>query len=253
MPENQKSIEQTHIQRLKEIYPSFPEGIPNLDSEEHDCLITKSDGQIIGIEHTCLFRLPNSPKEKPPKQIESMHEIIISGAKRLYEEKNHPPVDVVVIFSDFLKIDRNKKVGLQNTLAKLIPNLLPAPNTSEHYECTGLNDSPIPPEFNYIRIARFDVLDENRWSPIGAAYVPNIEEGRIISEIGKKEAKLAAYRRKADKVWLLIVMDGFELSSTFGNTERLESVPFKTSFDKVIIFRNFEKKFIELKTYQPTD
>jgi len=250
MPVNQKDIEQKHIQCLKKIYPEFPDGIEDYDVEKPDCLIT-TDTQTIGIEHTCLFRLSESSKHPSPKQIDSERDIIVNQAKEIYQAQNHPPVDVAFSFSPHYQL--KNRVRFINKLAELIPKLLPISNTSKTYNSTGLDDSQIPNEISFIRIARYDGILENHWATLGADYIPKVDEERIITEIGNKEAKLAIYRQQANAVWLLIVIEGFEISSTLDVEGNMASIPFKTDFDKVIILRYFEKKFIELKTCKQTE
>jgi hypothetical protein len=76
--------------------------------------------------------------------------------------------------------------------------------------------------------------------------VPDLASVQIIERIQDKETKLGKYRSRCSKIWLLIVEDGFAPSSYFVISNGLKKQIYKSSFDRIFLFRNFSREVIEL-------
>ena len=87
---------------------------------------------------------------------------------------------------------------------------------------------------------------ETFWSVESGGAVPELAPEQIRERIQDKEAKLGKYLNKCSKAWLLIVEDGFTLSSYFVISDEVKKQVYKSSFDRIFLFRNFICEAIEL-------
>ena len=71
---------------------------------------------------------------------------------------------------------------------------------------------------------------------IGTTWVPEIDLGELARIIAGKDRKLDAYRKKCAIVWLLIVVDGFRMSSVTEAPIALAAMP--SAFDRVLVLHD---------------
>lgn len=71
---------------------------------------------------------------------------------------------------------------------------------------------------------------------------PPVAPEEVAAVIGRKEARLDAYREKADAVWLLIVFGAFRARSRGRVSGRVLKYPFETSFAGVVLYDVLEDR-----------
>jgi hypothetical protein len=109
-----------------------------------------------------------------------------------------------------------------------------------------VNREWFPEELSYVRVARFDHRDWSLWRASSAGYVPDVTPELIQAAIDRKAADIGAHRASCDEAWLLIVADGFNISSTMSVTELSRLHRYRSPFDRTIYFDNFRKQAHEL-------
>ena len=87
----------------------------------------------------------------------------------------------------------------------------------------------------------------NHWNFQRADFERTISPDRLQGIIDQKNTKLPTYRGKCCEVWLLIVLDGLYPSSFADlNADALQH-EFKTGFDRLFFFRNFDGSYAQLR------
>lgn len=87
---------------------------------------------------------------------------------------------------------------------------------------------------------------EMLWGVGRGGVVPDLPSDSIRERVQDKESKIPRYLGKCSKVWLLIVEDGFAPSSYFDIPDEVKSENYRSTFDRIFLFRNFSREVIEL-------
>jgi hypothetical protein len=73
------------------------------------------------------------------------------------------------------------------------------------------------------------------------------EATRIQTVLNDKESKVAGYRRTCNRVWLLIVASNDYFSSQFTSDSQLAQMEFDSSFDRVFLLEEPQKRIHEFQ------
>jgi hypothetical protein len=216
-----KEIESAYLDEARSVTDIFPLGefVPH---ENPDFLIT-TEGTTYGIEVTelCL--------EKPRTEAATL-ERIPENAKTLYNLRTGTvPVDVSIVYS-------GQAESLHpNQMAKSLAAFI-----YEQQGKTGVYGWQVVPE-GFSRIGIHDVVPTadpaGHWYGFHAFSVEIAVRELLERSIGRKNARLPAYRSAASNVWLLIVNDQFlGPGEVYVRPEDLSIWSFKFGFEKVLLF-----------------
>ena len=227
----------SHILRFKESFPDFPEGILCFD-DNPDVLIRTSEG-FSGVEHTRLYRAVL-------KEQESLEHRIVDRAKEIYESSGGAPLYVTVLFNSNIRLRLKDIDSIAASLTGIVCSYIP--NVGEHFVLEGWRfvSERCSPSIRTVFIDRPDNTCEMFWGVSRGGAVPNLASEQIRERIEDKEAKLGKYLSRCTKIWLLIVEDGFGPSSYFVISDEIKKQTYKSSFDRIFLFRNFSREVIEL-------
>lgn len=237
-PLTQNEREQySHILRFKESFSEFPEGILCFD-DNPDVLVKTREG-FLGIEHTRLYW--GSLKEQ-----ESLEQRIVDRAKEMYEVSGGPPLYVNVLFDPNVRLRVKDIDSIASSLYGLVCRYVP--NVGERVDLEGWRfvSRGFSPAVTMIFLDRPSASCEMAWGVGRGGVVPDLPSDSIRERIQDKESKKARYLGKCSKVWLLIVEDGFSPSSYFDISDEVKSENYKSTFDRIFLFRNFSREVIEL-------
>jgi hypothetical protein len=237
-PLTQNEREQySHILRFKESFSDFPEGILCFD-DNPDVLVKTREG-FLGIEHTRLYW--GSLKEQ-----ESLEQRIVDHAKEMYEESGGPPLYINVLFDPNVRLRVKDIDSIASSLYGLICRYVP--HVGERIDLEGWRfvSRGFSPAVMMIFLDRPTASCEMSWGVGRGGVVPDLPSDSIRERIQDKESKKARYLGKCSKVWLLLVEDGFAPSSYFDIPDGLKSENYKSTFDRIFLFRNFSREVIEL-------
>lgn len=228
----------SHILRFKESFTDFPEGILCFD-DNPDVLVKTQEG-FYGIEHTRLYY--GTLKEQ-----ESLEQRIADRAKEMYESTGAPPLYVTVLFDSKVKLGVKDIDLIAADLNGMVHQHIPA--VGEHLMLEGWRfiSQRCSPSISVIFIDRPDKSCEMFWGVGRGGAVPDLASEQIRERIQDKETELSRYLSKCFKVWLLIVEDGFSPSSYFVISDEIKNQVYKSSFDRIFLFRNFRCEVIELR------
>jgi hypothetical protein len=240
----QKDRERWQLERFKISCLDFPFGAIS-PGEEPDFLIGGGSG-VVGVELTALYRT-DSDDTLPRHASEGLRDQIVKRAQRIYEDSSGPELWVSVHFSPYAKLRKSLVPGLATKLARIVAGTNVGMNGSVSLEDDS--DAPgSPEEISMINIRRLQVLTKGFWTSPDAAFVPDCEPKEIQQIIDKKNKRVASYLRKCQTIWLLIIVDGFALSSTVNLPDATRSHVYRSGFNRTFVLENAAERSFELKT-----
>jgi hypothetical protein len=227
----------SHILRFKESFPEFPDGILCYD-DNPDVLVKTSEG-FCGIEHTRLYR-------GELKGQESIEQRIVDRAQGMYESSGAPSLYVTVLFDSKIKLVIRDTDSIAASLNEIVCRYIPVIGEKFMLEGWRFARHGLSPTIRTIFIDRPGNSCEMFWGVGRGGAIPDLTPDQIRERIQGKEAKLSKYLGKCSKIWLLIVEDGFSPSGYFVISDAVMQQIYKSSFDRIFLFRNFRREVIEL-------
>ena len=222
------------IEHTRTLCDWFPEG--ELHPEEEPDAILATGADRLGIEVAQLHE-PPIKGQYPRRQIEEFHVEVMETAERTWATTQARPLDVWVYFG---RADLQGISATTNNLIEFVKENLPDPGG-----CNQLENGVHAP-FSTVRIMDPNPGDGNRWRCYQAGSVPILTAELLADAIARKNHRIDSYRRKADRVWLLLSAPIFPLSSSFSIPPGFEEWRFAFDFDKVLLYQ-WERGVIELR------
>lgn len=217
-----KNRERRALEDLLRIDETAPRG-PLIESEEPDFLI-ESDGRYLGVEVTEYFR-PDRIHESPVQEQEALAQRIVARASELCRDAGLPYLWAPVTFNRSTRLTKRDIEPVAKAILEHLSN-----HVDSHFE----NDGSLPDCIE--SLTKHLIGQEHLVTTMGTLWVPEINEQSLSSLIAKKEKRLAAYRSRCQFVWLLIVLDGFRLSSAVERPREVAAV--RTDFDRVVLLHD---------------
>jgi hypothetical protein len=238
---SKKTRERRFLDDWRRVEGSFPYGEIR-DHERPDFLVVTSDHQV-GIELTELL----IPSDGEPSQVarENFQEQVVDLGARMHADLGGPALDVAVYFGLGTPVTKQTYREVARALVDVVRD-----NTA----VTGLsewkNDSLVHPQLTHVRIFRSEALTTPTWHVWYNGWVPDAEPNWIQNAIDKK-ASLRSKELSLDQIWLLIVSEGFRVSSValFGSSV-IEGI-YNSPFGRTFLFDRMGKRSIELHTHVP--
>ncbi|MHC4310803.1 MAG: hypothetical protein ACYSSN_12785 [Planctomycetota bacterium] len=216
---NKKSIEKLHLEYFKERCREFPLNVEDDDDygDKPDFLRKHSSG-VLGVEHTRLFKVTNQPNA--PQALESFRQEIVNSAQKCCE-RDIPPLLVKVWFYPNQVVPKRRKPEIKR-ISRALAGLIKKwhqENPSKFYE-TFRRASEMPAIFRMSITRAWNGktgLPYHLWTVEAPAVAQNFTIEKVQSRINEKNGRYAEYLKKCDECWLLIVVDIFRDSQSFGN------------------------------------
>lgn len=218
---------------------TFPRG--RLEDHEGPDFLLHAKDQVIGIEITQLYQ-SNGPGEFPPRQVESFHDKIIRQAENLYSIDGGPAVDVRAYFSPHCGGKRNVEFMAQ-TIAKWV-----ADRSGELSQVVLCTIPDAPEGITSMSIANaFDTANPSWWAGSGGS-VHVLTAETVQAKVEQKSTKVDSYRRKVERVWLLLVVDLFPLSGSFSLPASASQWAFRSQFERILLYSAEDSQVFEFST-----
>jgi hypothetical protein len=136
------------------------------------------------------------------------------------------------------------------TVAAALKRLVAAMNVGEgqvlRWDYDWVNRDLFPDEIVAVRVAKLAALTKSHWSCPDAGLVPDVEPRQIQAVIDEKAGRLHDYRQECSAVWLVIVADGFSISTMHTVTRAAARHRYWSPFDRTLYFENFSRQAISL-------
>jgi len=218
-----KERERQAVEDLRRLYANFPAGV--IEEHETPDFIVRADSSCIGIEVTEYFR-PERPMGSHPKEQEALTHLITDRATTLCRKRGAPPLWAVVLFAHGVRLLKRDVEIVAAAIA----------DTCMLGSGRVVNGGQLPPSIDDITVHLLGPKHDATVTAVGTTWVPAADENELARIVASKEARLLAYRSSCSTVWLLIVIDGFQLSSM---TETPVNVaPIESSFDRVLLLHD---------------
>jgi hypothetical protein len=219
-----KARERRAVEDLQQLYADFPPGEIE-DSEVPDFLV-RSNGACVGIE-VCEYFRPERPLGSHPKEQEALAHQIANRATEICVERGATPFWAPVSVEQGVRLFKRDVEPLASAIASAIMT-----RDADFIR----NDGQLPLCVRDIVVYPLGRKHAPSVTIIGTTWPPPLDIEELARIVAGKEAKLHAYRKKCATVWLLIVVDGFQLSSM---TETPTALPAMTSaFDRVLVLHD---------------
>jgi len=183
---------------------------------------------------------------------EAVRQKIVERAKAIYDGAGYPPVDCKVHLKD-LPYRKSEIEPLATAIAELTRRNIPPDGElyrAEDYD--WVNAAYFPDVVDRIRVARYGVMTESFFGADGSAWIGPMPPELVREAIDDKDANVDKYLRRCSEAWLVIVADGFRMSTWFDDDSQVRAASFVTRFARVFVLRGFGQQLIELTTVRPS-
>jgi hypothetical protein len=188
----------------------------------------------LGIEVT-EYALGQGQAGSLPRQQETVHQRIAAQAQSLYEAKLSRHLQVNILWTIFNACPTLRE---ENQISQTIARCVFEKTSIQLQICRvsweDFNDPLFTRYGIEISICPIPGVGKSCWSSMACFAFPS-EAVRIQNVLDEKESKVADYRKRCAKVWLLIVASHEFFSSQFTPDARLAGMKFNSSFDRVFL------------------
>jgi hypothetical protein len=158
-------------------------------------------------------------------------------AKSRYDAMGLPPLHVSAHFNDQASLRKSDVEPMTQRVVDLAIRLTPPVGGRAEEEYTWFNRSHFPEQITVVMVHRPEALRRSFWSAPSAGYLPKLSILEVQKEIDKKDARILAYRKNCDCVWLVLCSHGEGLSSYVDLSDEALAGTYRTRFDRVLLYR----------------
>jgi hypothetical protein len=213
MDSAKKQHERFLLDRFLELQEISPASIEPLDPPD---FLIDIEGRKVGIEVTELFIRSNKSEAHPQLEeapllqaAESITNLIVSKARKIYFDAGNSPVLSTIWFSDRITLDKKKGDQIAELIAHQIQTMslqnsqaVAWRSSEDENEERSLSESVA-----IIQTYRVPELRFARWTVAGPGLVATLTPKHLQEVIDKKAKKINGYKKVAEEIWLLIVVD----------------------------------------------
>lgn len=252
---SKEKIETKHVKSfLEKLLPNFKGEIVKQKPPEPDFYIEMPD-HLIGIEHTRLIH-PKDQRNVDPRAHSAEANKILKGAESIYNKSSNIKLNVHVDFRlDYGSSGINKTVGLSKKdraplskfIAEFVKNNIPAPKTIKVFDALNpkLSKTEFPKKIRRI-IVKNPSRNDSCWNPIeGGTISPLYSSPAFVARISEKNSKPINYLKSYDQIWLLMVENHIEFTSSF-DFEYQDIPEIDSPFNRIFIYRFGYSEIIEI-------
>ncbi len=223
-----KARERAAVECLRNIEPHFPAGEFE-ESERPDFLVRTGEGYL-GIEVTEYFRSKLADGTNLQEQ-DSLRSQIATRATMLCRERTPLGRRMSIRFLH----DYNLRTCDVEPIARDLTRLL------EKYSSGIVIDSgkELPRGVASVAITCVDHRHHTDVGIVGAVWPSVVDHAKLRKIVDEKSGKLSKYRERCERVWLLIVIDGFSASTAVEVPPDLPQ--FETEFDRVLLLFEYKQ------------
>jgi hypothetical protein len=225
----QKQKEFFYLNKFKENFTDFPASIICLD--ERPDFSVKSANEIIGIEVTDFFREKASDTKFPLQQRLEVRNKIINLAKSIYDNKGLPSVYVNVHFDFNFNCRESAVQPMAKRLVELVEQSLPNLIVEKLWRTYDIQLKDV----QLLSVGKRE-SEKSDWSAPFASFLPATNPQQIQEILDRKNTRCEDYRKKCNKIWLVIMMDRFQAPSFSLIPETVSEHLYAHNFDSAFLF-----------------
>ena len=235
-----KRGERYFLQEFLKLMPELTELSP-IDSEAPDFLFDVA-GARIGIEVTRCFL----PSDQRTRAVESYRERLARELQQEHRGSGLLPAHVSVhMHKETAFLTTSRRELLKRELLTFVSGRIPPPGPHVEFDFEVLPQPLLELGVEDVWILNQEI--EPSWCFGYANSLPESCSSIIQDILNQKAPRIAKYRKKADKVWLLILSGTEGLHSIVHFDRDILSHEYSTDFDRVFLFRTFGPVARELR------
>ena len=216
-----------------------------IEPSEAPDFLARHSGQTVGIELVrFLFAHSSGP---PPAAIENYRNQLVKKLREDHARRGIPPVHVSVHSGrDEILLSRQQRSELAEQLIAFVAANMPSENSSVEFDYVRLPRALSAMGVHAVHILRRNAFTKPFWSLPYASFIPESTADRLQAVIDDKATNVAAYRKRAKHLWLVIISGTQGLQSILDLDAGLLDADYTTEFDRVFLLRTFGSDVHEL-------
>jgi hypothetical protein len=230
-PDAKKEIELFYLTQFNEFLPTFPKG--KIISGERPDFLIESANETLGIEITRLFR-ETPPGRKSLQEQESLVAQIVKTARAAFEAKGLPPAWVTIHFDFNFNRSRRDIQPTANAISNLVAVNFPSGDEAVDIR-RWTNEDIFPLGIDLISVHRLK-RSSGHWHAPHGSFVPKVEPLQIQKILNNKSPRVQIYRKKCDRIWLVMIVDRFTSSMFSLIPEETLEHSYSHQFDSAFLF-----------------
>ncbi len=228
--DNRKEQERVFFERAQVLMPElWPTG-PTDATKENPDIVVQTQCDRYGVEVTELMNEAVKAHEQRQWRVCSL------AQGRFSDPRLKQGIGVMVAFNH--GVDLSGKVARDRAVAALIRIVrrsLPPVFDGFWHQCFDCHDELESEFFSYVRLYYHPAESRPIWQPSIAWWVPPLAAEAIALRIADKEGRIPDYLKRADRVFLLLVVYGFDGASAAQIQDEVLSVKYRTAFSGVVL------------------
>lgn len=226
--QRKKQDEAHYFERAQALLSCWPPGQVDASGEQPDIIIDALSGRY-GVEVTWMLRDDLRKVEETRRKIcETAHRRLLAIVPAL-------GLRVAVNFLAHGALNPRAISDAADELAGIVESHLAGPLTEKWGGSLESGEDFESRLFAKVWLHHLPESERSIWQPANASWVPVASIEDVRTAIERKEEKVAAYRRRAPTIWLLIVVQGFSGSSAWSVDDEVTSHFFRSSFDGIVL------------------
>jgi hypothetical protein len=243
--QQQKKIrEREFFDRVQPAINAWPRGKLDDNGEQPDLVVDAPEGKY-GVEITEVVR-PATRAE-----VEAKRQICAKASRKYVAQTNIMGLGVHVNFRLNIHPTKADIDSASNELLQIVLCHFPNPDTTLSRRDLRHGIEFKSRWFDIVWLHFHPKIKRSLWQASDAWWVPSLTATIIRAEIARKESKLENYRKRAPKIWLLIIVDGFDGASAWSVADDVYTQEYVTSFDGVVVLEDALRKVTTLKLAAP--
>jgi hypothetical protein len=249
MEEAQKDREKYYLDCFKSTYSDFPAG--TIRAHEKPDFLVQAPDAVVGIEVTEFYR-SDFEARIPRQAAEALREQCVRQAESICRNDARSQLYVSVYFSHWINLRKSIIRPLSARLAELVQSASLDVYGDIVLENDGQTDG-FPEEIDSIHIRRLPSVITGFWNAPDVGWIPDCSTEQIQDVIDKKNRRAIDYRQECNSLWLVIVIDGFRISSSFNLPKKILNHYYRSEFDRSFLLDNVTPTSFRLSTYRATE
>ena len=239
---NKKEIERLWLDEIAKLDPDFPSGVI-IEGKNPDFIIKGTD-KATGIELASYYR-GQGPAGSNKKRNEVLRQEVIKEAQKEFERTHDIPLIVNVFSRSHPDLSSADIAGLASAIVRIVSENVPNKNYAEvrvGYE--QFDSSLLEQCSSLIIIHRANDLDTWHIVSFDWTDASSSELDYVVSTHGQNVGR---YLTNCSEVWLYIVADSHNLSSSITSTEILEKRGYQSKFTTIRLYNRASGTIIKLQ------
>lgn len=243
MSTDKKSRERQFLDEIAEKYPDFPQG-SIVDYERPDFLV-QHESFTTGIEIVDYIRGQNNDGASNRRN-EVLWQRIADSARAKFVSSHTVPLLVHFHWNPHRYPNQLEVGPLAGAASSIVANHIPQMLFETiRIGDTELENTALEEYLHSIHVMRVRDDTQSLWSFVGAGFV-EVQRDELRDLISSKEAKVQDYLQECDAVWLIIVADGRNISSSAELVDETMRYPFGSLFERILFYNRIKKQIITL-------